>query len=211
VCERGLSGINAFFDALNNGAYHVFEFPRIERSYKLRVSAQPDLTVSGGYRVFSLRFEDDFPLSESYSYSPPYSTYVLPNFGILLDGRNIRDYGMGILGDYRSEIYRAPEVKGNLRQSVDDRHGAVYDGGQVKYKSKEVGLNMLMAAGSLDEFWNNYDAFLYDLIRPGLRNLTVTDVFKCYYKSSSSTSFNVSGTGVFYRFTLSLIFTQYRP
>ena len=27
VCERGRSGIDAFFCALNDGAYHVFEFP----------------------------------------------------------------------------------------------------------------------------------------------------------------------------------------
>jgi hypothetical protein len=211
VCDRGKSGISAFFEALNEGAYHVFEFPWIERSYKLRVSAQPDLTVSGGYRVFSLQFEDDFPLPESYGYSPPSSTYLLPDFGILLDGRNIRGYGLGVTGNYRSEIYRAPEVKKNLTQSVDDRHGVLYDDGHVKYASKETRLNMLMAAGSLAEFWGNYDAFLYDLVRPGLRSLTVgADVFACYYKGCSGTSFHVSPGGAFYRFTLSLIFTQYR-
>ncbi|MDR2764897.1 MAG: hypothetical protein LBB90_07690 [Tannerella sp.] len=211
VCEHGKSGIDAFFDRLNDGAYHVFEFPEIDRSYKLRVSAQPNLTVSGDYRVFSLQFENDFPLAASYSYSPPQSTYVLPNFGILLDGKNIRNYGIGVTGDWRAEIYRAPEVKNNLTQSVDNRHGVVYDDGQVKYKSKEVRLNMLMAANSIAEFWNNRDAFLYDLVRPNLRNLTAgTEVLKCYYKSCSTESFYVR-TAVFHQFTLSLIFTSYRP
>jgi hypothetical protein len=116
-----------------------------------------------------------------------------------------------VTGDWRAEIYRAPEVKKNLTQSVDDRHGTVYDDGQVKYMSKEVKLNMLMAAGDTDEFWNNYDAFLYDLIRPNLRNLTAgSDVFKCYYKNCSTVSFNAVNT-VFFRFTVSLIFTEYRP
>jgi hypothetical protein len=135
----------------------------------------------------------------------------LPDFGILLDGRNIRSYGIGVTGNYRSEIYRAPEVKKNLTQSMDDLHGVVYDDGQVKYREKEVKLDMLMAANSRDEFWNNYDAFLYDLVRPGSRLLTVgADVFDCYYKSCSVSSFNMD-KAVFYRFVLSLIFTRFRP
>jgi hypothetical protein len=211
ICEYGKSGIDAFFDVLNDGAYHIFAFPETERSYKLRLSSQPDLTVSGDFRIFSLRFENDFPLPEPYSYSPPLSTHALPNFGVLLDGKNIRSYGLGVTGNWRAEIYRAPEVKRNLLQSVDNRHGAVYDDGQVKYKQKEVRLDMLMTARDRNEFWNNFDAFLYDLIRPNLRNLTVgADVFRCHYKSCSTTNFHAVNA-VFWRFSMSLIFTAYRP
>jgi hypothetical protein len=211
ICEHGKSGIDAFFEVLNDGAYHIFEFPEIERTYKLRLASQPDLNISGDFRVFSLQFANDFPIDEEYSYSPPASTYILPDFGVLLDGKNIRSYGIGMVGDFRSEIYRAPEVKKNLTQLASNRHGVVYDDGQVKYQAKEVRLNMLMAANGLSEFWHNYDAFLHDLIRPNLRNLTVgADVFKCHYKSCAVLSFNAVNA-VFYQFALSLTFTEYRP
>jgi hypothetical protein len=211
ICENGKAGFDAFFDLLNNGAHHVFNFPQLERSYNLRLASQPNLDMSGDCRVFSLQFANDFPIDAEYDYLPPVSTYNLPNFNILLDGRNIKSYGIGMTGDYRSEIYRAPEVKKNLTQSMDDLHGVEYDGVMVKYREKEVRLNMLMAAGSLDEFWHNYDAFLYDLVRPGLRILALdTDTFGCYYKSCSASAFNVADAA-FFRFTLSLIFTKYRP
>jgi hypothetical protein len=213
VCEKGRTGYDAFFALLNDGAYHEFRFPQLGRKWRLRLAAEPGLEVSGDYRVFSLRLADDFPVDEDYDYLAPLSTYNVPDFGVLLDGRNVRSYGVGLTGDYRGEVYRAPEVKKNLTQSVDDLHGLEYDGGTVVYREKEVRLSMLMASDSPDSFWRNYDALLYDLIRPGVRRLKVgADVFECYYKECSPLVFCLAEGGVvFYAFDLSLIFTGYRP
>ncbi|MDE5551781.1 MAG: hypothetical protein K2I91_01140, partial [Muribaculaceae bacterium] len=86
----------------------------------------------------------------------------------------------------------------------------VYDGGRVTFKAKDVKLNCLMRAETLDELWRNYDALLFDLIRPDERLLEVSELeqtFPCFYKSASVTDFYPENK-IWLAFTLTLTFTH---
>ena len=87
--------------------------------------------------------------------------------------------------------------------------GLIYDEeGLVVFNAKDVQLECLMKAGSISEFWRNYDALLYDLIQPGERILFVdaTGVeYPCHYKSCSTMEF-FRDSGVWWRFILTLRF-----
>lgn len=67
-----------------------------------------------------------------------------------------------------------------------------------------------MRAETLDELWRNYDALLYDLIRPDERLLEVNDLeqtFPCHYKSASVSEFYPDGK-IWLQFVLTLTFTH---
>ena len=67
-----------------------------------------------------------------------------------------------------------------------------------------------MRAESLDGLWRNYDALLYDLIRPGERLLGVEALkqeFPFYYKSCQVTKFEPTGR-IWLQFSLTVTFTH---
>lgn len=78
------------------------------------------------------------------------------------------------------------------------------------YKSKDVKLYCLMRAETLDGLWRNYDALLYDLIRPDERLLWVNELeqdFPCHYKSCTVQEFDPEGRP-WLKFTLTVTFTS---
>lgn len=69
-----------------------------------------------------------------------------------------------------------------------------------------------MLAETLSEFWENYNALLYDLSRPGERILSVDSTgreYPCYYKSCSASNFVPNGK-IWFQFSLVLVFTSFR-
>jgi hypothetical protein len=203
----------AFFELLSDKAYHTFDFRQIGRAYRLRLVSESSLALKRDLRAFTLRFADDFPLSSGYVYVPPLSSQSLLSLQsspYTLDGRNLADYGICILKGSLAEILKTPAVKRNLLQNITARHGAVYDGKTVKFQSKEVKLTCLMRADTSAEFWRNYDALLYDLIRPGERILHVDHTgysYPCYYKSCNVAEFFPDGK-IWFKFDLTPVFTS---
>lgn len=202
--------VGAFFDLISDGAYHTFDFREIGRTYKLRLVSEASLDVRQGLRTFSLSFADDFPL-QGYTYLAPRSELV-PVQGFEIDGVDLAQYGVWVLKGSEQEILKAPAVKENLLQNIGSMDGAIYDGGVVYFKSKQVKLSCLMRASSIEEFWRNYDALLFDLVRPEERSLYVDWTgyeYPCYYKSCSVQEFLPTGR-VWFRFDLELVFTSFR-
>ena len=69
-----------------------------------------------------------------------------------------------------------------------------------------------MRAKNLTEFWRNYNALLFDLVRPGERSLYADSTgyeYPCYYKSCSVTEFYPTGK-IWFKFDLTLVFTSFR-
>jgi len=195
----------SFINLLSDGAYHQFNFAEIGKMYQLRLVSQPDMSRASTFGVFSLRFADDFPLS-GYSYVSPQSN-IVPLCGYELDGRDLADYGVRVLQGSMAEIQKIPAVKKNLIVSVRDKSGVVYDGANVTFQAKDVRINCLMRANNLTEFWRNYNALLYDLVRPSERMLYVgSKEYACYYKSCSVSEFSVIGK-IWFKFSLNLVFT----
>lgn len=196
-----------FLSLLSKGAYHTFECISICRTFKLRMISANSLTLSNGIGLLTIRFANDFPLM-GYSYNEPMSG-LLANDRWILDNRPLTDYGCRLLLGTISEVTKPSEAKQNLLQNYKAAAGANYDSERVTFKSKDVKLNCLMTANTLEELWRNYDALLYDLTRPNERILYNSDIehgFPFYYKSCQVQEF--LPTECWIRMTLIVVFTH---
>ena len=206
------NGFGAFLALLSNGAHHVFNFAEIGRSYKLRLVSMSSLKVHFDIRVFSLQMANDFPVSDSYSYSPPASNVFIGSTGYTLDGIDMAQYGINILQGTKAEILKQPPAKKNLLRKFNNVGGVQYDGGVVIYQSKDVALNCLMRAKTLTGLWRNYDALIYNLVRPNERKLGVSYTggeYPCFYKGCKTVRFYPVDK-IWWEFTLTLVFTKFR-
>lgn len=201
---------NRFFtllELLSDESYHVFECAYIKRTYRLRLVSQPNLAAAKVIGTATLKFADDFPLSD-YTYKKPASN-VAAYDDYTFDGVNFTTYGVRVLKGTLDEVMKTPTVKTNLLRNISTQAGALYDSKNVSYKSKDVKINCLMRADTLEELWRNYDALLYDLIRPNERKLWVDELgqeFLFYYKSCQVTEFYPTDK-IWLQFTLTVTFT----
>jgi hypothetical protein len=209
--SHGKNSVRAFFTLLSDKSYHSFDFRAIGRKYKLRLVSQSNLTVLKEMNVFTLQFANDFPIPENYTYSAPQSN-IVPATGYKIDGLDFSQYGTYILKGSKAEVLKSPPVKKNLVLSFNNATGVMYDGEIVFFKTKEVTLNCLMRAGTLSEFWRNYDAMLYNLVRPEERRLSVDYAgreYPCHYKSCKVTKFEPTGK-IWFQFALIFVFISFR-
>lgn len=219
-----------FVALLSDMAYHDFRFPAFgDRAYRLRLTAQ---NAMERWRrradVFTLQFADDFPpcCGEGYRRAEPEST-VAEYRDYEMDGRPLTYYGVRVLEGSLAEVLKSPAVKSGLTVKADGVNGVTYDGGTVRFKTKDVKLDCLMRAADFTEFWKSYETFLYDLARPdgevvwtggdvgmpGARTLHADATgmdYPCHYKSCSSKEFAVMPGKIWWRFTLTLVFTSFR-
>lgn len=195
-------------ELLSDESYHVFECAYIKRTYRLRLVSQPNLAAAKVIGTATLKFADDFPLSD-YTYKKPASN-VAAYDDYTFDSVNFTTYGVRVLKGTLDEVMKTPTVKTNLLRNISTQAGALYDGKNVSYKSKDVKINCLMRADTLEELWRNYDALLYDLIRPNERKLWVDELgqeFLFYYKSCQVTEFYPTDK-IWLQFTLTVTFTS---
>lgn len=212
--EFALSGayyrLGAFVELLSDKAYHTFDFKEIGRTYRLRMVSHTNLDTALYLGFITLRFADDFPM-DGYTYAAPVST--IPAYDDYeIDGRRFTDYGVRVLGGTLAEVEKSPAVKPNLLRNIGTQSGVIYDGERVTFKSKEVKVMCLMRAATLPELWRNYDALLFDLVRPEERRLYVDatgEEYPCHYKSCSVSEF-YSTDKIWLAFTLTLVFTSFR-
>lgn len=200
----------ALIELLSDKSYHAFDFREIGKTYRLRLVTQPNLSLAISLGLFTLRFADDFPL-DGYTYLKPIST-VAPQTGYELDGISFSDYGIYVLQGSEAEIQKSPAVKKNLLQNIASKSGAIYDGEFVSFQTKEVKLKCLMRAKTLQEFWRNYNAFLFGMTRPDERQLYVDSTgyeYPCYYKSCTVDKFFPIDK-IWFEFSLVLVFTSFR-
>ncbi len=208
VCVGNDSDLFGFLDLLSDGAYHDFIIPELGgRKYKLRLVEQSSLKT---YRILgqvTLKFADDFPLKD-YTYVAP-SSSMTEDTSYQLDDVPLSTYGCRVLQGTLNEIAKSAAVKENLLRNLSTIAGASYDAENVTYQAKNVKLYLLFRADTLDELWQNYDAFLYNLTQPGERELFVEEFemsFPCYYKEASVTKF-YSEDRIWLQVTLTLVFT----
>ena len=201
----------AFIEFLSDGAYHNFNCASIGRSFTLRMMQTPNLDMLHAFGFITIKFCNDFTLC-GYTYQPPASR-IMRVEDYLIDGFPFTDYGCRILQGSLAEVIKTPAVKQNLLRNIASQPGAIYDGHRVTFKTKDVKLNCLMRAETLDELWRNYDALLFDLIRPDERLLEISELgqgIKCFYKCSSVTAFYPIGK-IWLEFSLTLTFTNPHP
>ena len=197
-----------FIDLLSDGAYHEFDCASIGRKYTLRMTSHSSLEHARRLGKAKIKFADDFPL-DGYEYEEPVST-LAEDYGYALDGKPFTAYGVRILEGTLAGVLKPAEVKENLLREIDTLAGAAYDGENVTFESKEVKLYCLMRAETLGALWRNYDALLYDLVRPDERLLWVGELkqeFPFHYTSCSVSEFAPEGRP-WLKFTLTVTFTS---
>lgn len=213
-----------FLGLLSDMAYHDFRFTSLGRTYRLRLASQSSYELFPGLSTAKFTFSNDFPREAEYVYREPANALPIPK-GYEIDERDLSDYGVLILEGSDEEICKSPTVKKNLLQDFKTRDGALYDGEFVKFQTKEVALKCLMRVPAMGEFWRNRDALLYDLTKLSIkRNEAGYDYkdaerrfffdkwyeeYPCYYKSCRTEEFEVAN-GVWWKFTLTLVFTSFR-
>lgn len=195
-----------FVDLLSDGAYHVFQV--YGRSYTLRLVSQGSRETMFHFGRETLKFADDFPF-DGYTYNPPISALpVVDDYSI--DDLPLTAYGARVLKGSFAEVLKTSAVKPNMLRNIKTKAGVIYDSENVTYKAKDVKLSILMRAETLTELWRNYDALLYDLIRPEERLLTVKDIeqeFPFYYKNCTVSEFYPEDR-IWLKFSLTLTFTR---
>lgn len=203
---------SGFVEMLADGAYHDFDFREAGCTRRLRMTQAPNLQTVQWLGLFTLEFADDFPLS-GYAYQLP-TTAVVSTRDYELDGRALADYGVQVTDGTLDEILRAPATKQNLLQNTKAITGAVYDGENMTFKERDIKLNCVLRSATLAEFWQNWNALLFDLARAGEHSLYAAAIYEeypCYYKSCSVKIFTQSGGVVWYDFTITLCITSGRP
>lgn len=197
-----------FISMLSANAYHNFNFKHIHRQYTLRMTQTPNLEAYPALGFMTIKFCDDFPL-KAYKYNAP-SSRITGTDDYFIDGLPFTDYGCRILKGSLAEIMKAPAVKPALIRNIATQAGATYDGIHVTFKSKDIKLQCLMRAETLDELWRNYDALLFNLTRPNERKLKVSaleQTFPCFYKKSTVSQFYPTDK-IWLRFDLIMTFTR---
>lgn len=198
-----------FVTLLADRGYHDFNCVSIGRRFTLRLTQMPNLDAYKSLGFITLKLANDFPLRD-YTYQAPESS-IFSSDDYLIDGKAFTDYGCRILQGSLSEIMKTADVKTSLIRNINILPGAEYDDdAKITFKSKDVKLKCLMRAATLAELWRNYDALLYDLIRPEERMLEVSELeqtFPCYYKSANVSQF-FPDDKIWLEFTLTLTFTH---
>lgn len=186
--------------------------PSIGRSWSLRFIAPTDSAHSS---TFGLKFADDTPM-QGYTYQPPnaekerewiLSTSRRDDFVITESPkRSFVDYGARVLGDVVDEMERRNEVKTGLLRKFSTKPGAFYDKAALFCeKGGDRQVQLLMRADTLAELWRNYDALLFDLIRPGARRYKDAPF---YYSSCRVDHFIPDEPRPWLQFTLTLTFFE---
>ena len=120
--------------------------------------------------------------------------------------RSFVDYGARVLGDVVDEMKRRNEVKTGLLRKFSTKPGAFYDKAALFCeKGGDRQVQLLMRADTLAELWRNYDALLFDLIRPGARRYKDAPF---YYSSCRVDHFIPDEPRPWLQFTLTLTFFE---
>lgn len=222
----GVHGANydltGFMEMLSDKGYHIFRFEELGKSYKLRLVDQSGLKLAPTLGIFTLSFADDDPLYD-YNYKTPESNTLSQGYSInyseIVDNKiktttnDLALYGITLLEGSLTELEKTPKVKPSLLRNINSQSGAIYDGEVVNFEAKDVKLNLLMKADTIASFWINYNAFLYDLVRPDERELYLPYKlvkYPFYYKSSSVNRFNIINDIIRCEFSITLQFTSFR-
>ena len=222
----GSMGIGGLIDKLSDLSYHEFRFPLIDRTYTLRLSSQNSFVINTGLEISKFTLTNDFLREANYEYQEPINDSDLPfPKGYELDGKDLTDYGVVVLKGSTAEILKTPAVKKNLLQNFKYQDGAIYDGNAVKFQTKDVAIKCAMRAKTIETFWRNRDALLHDLTKLHLKTDDEgyeysdaerifycdewSESYPCYYKNCQTNSFTLNN-GVWWEFTLKLVFTSFR-
>lgn len=203
---------NGLINFLSQPGYHVWSVG-LGREWHLRINTQSNHQLIDTTSIFTLKFIDDFPIRAEEYVSGPGCGVIIPKCDYEIDGISLRDYGIIVKKGTRDDVLKSSAVKQNLSQKIQTKDGQFYDVDQVVFEAKDVTFNLYMCADSIERFWQCYDAFFNDLIKPEERSLYVEytgEEYPCYYKKTSNFKILSLSDKVIVEFNLILVFTSFR-
>ncbi|WP_106828060.1 leucine-rich repeat protein [Parabacteroides pacaensis] len=179
--------LNEFVTFLGQAGYRHFSIAELGKEWDLRLSKQNKNDILCEISEFSLVFVEDKVTRKTDVSSPGGGVPILSS-SYQIDGTSLEGYGI-VISSGENDILKMPSIKQNLTCSFSTSDGQVYDTGKVYFSEKEVTLSGTFFASDISRFWSCYEAFFFNLIRPGERRIYVDQTgeeYPCYYKKSSN-------------------------
>lgn len=205
------TAMREFVDFLDEQVYHIVEIRNIGLTRTLRLTKMLNRNTVGEYKTCEMEFcDDDYPF-DGYTRPALIPIAEVWQSGIDIDGIPLSDYGIWFTEGERDEILIVGDIKKALTIDVISRNGVIYDNGaSVLYGDRDIMLNLSIVAPQAT-FWNNWNAFFYDLTRPNERELYYNvreDTYKFFYKSCTVNRFEQTrGNEIFCSFSVTFNFT----
>lgn len=209
-----------FYDWLAASVYRHWNFAEIGVEKDLRLVAMSGIQTAGTVHIVSIRVAEDTPFGD-YTYVAP-SSSLSPLGLYTIDGTDISTYGVRVLNGTPDSTARSSDIKELLKRNISTVDGVIYDAAAQNNtrKTREVTLKCAITDATAGNMVRNYNALLYDLIRPDMtasvetnrcrRSLYSTALGKgvyCYYKNQSVTDV-LTGYGknmILFNITLTII------
>lgn len=185
MAVRG-SSPQPLIDALSDGAYHTWQLAGCPRPWRLRLTGQSGLRTFDGLTTFTLRLADDTPPASEELQYVHIAGHEYPCRGYALDGVDLGHMGLCVTEGTHNSILSLPDVKAALSIKTDDTSGALYDAHSVRYKARDIQVNMFTHQPERAALWGCFDSLIGSLASPGLHSFTVTPLgllLTVYYKS----------------------------
>jgi len=211
-CILNVRYANDLFSDLADGAYHTFRFTELGKTYTLRMLQNGSFTQCIEKGKMTLTFADDFPTVPTQDVSE-LDTSDVRQIGYSIDDVEFYEFGSFVLKGTDENIQKAANVRENLKIDVSTLAGLKYDASEVRFKTKDVTLKLLIDAPSITEFWKRWNALFAVLMQPEERVFyyrALNAEYDCYYKSNSVSKFEILRSGkVWCEFNVVLTFTNW--
>lgn len=203
--------IHDFLAFIYEYSVRTYRFSALDINKRLRLVGRSELSTLASLGVVTLTYSDDSPM-EGYIYQEPHTTIDNERHlgELTIDGKDLTSYGCVMLAGTASSVNSQPNVGKVLAIDVSNEAGASIDTSAPLIKrEKNVTLRILMRAGSIAEFWRNYNALLHDLASPGEREIIYMDgiSFQACYKEQNVEHLSLpryDGDSVWCEFSLTL-------
>lgn len=196
-----------------------FYFEEIALYYLFRVKSMSveKYDENGGQGNVTFRLVEDYPL-DGYEYYEPVNDLQLPTQGYGLPMWNSTQqqdtivdasrYNCRVLDGTRINTSDLPSVKEPLARNVSTINGREVDSSVLAtFGARTDRIQMLMRATTFANLWRNWNALLYSLTTPNLKQFSVGNwVFDAYYKSCTVNEFSPLDKWI--KFTLTIVETN---
>ena len=197
--------LNRFWEFLAAPGYRIIHIPTLSRSWAFRVTQMPTLVAYDNADVFDIRFTEDAPIIPT-GYPAANADIGFPSV-ISFDGKTLDKYSIIVTGGLDA-LERSPNLKQMLTRSNSRMNGQVYDVDFVRFAEKEVTLNCCLNTSRIEVFWNLYDAFFGDLVKPDERTIGYKGKnYSAYYRRSNNFRLHSHAHEIVCEFDVSILIT----
>lgn len=215
--NRGIDGIEGFYELLMSKPYHDFNFAVLGLEMPLKLIGTNSLDYAKSLSFLTITLADDAPYFVDDNATEP--SGLATDIRYTIDGEPFTNWGVRILKGSLNNLLKRGDAKIGMERNISILNGVIGDNGvvNVKTKSKSISLVCLLIARNISDALVNYYALLYTLVykkhskgktKECVRTLCFDEYAKeidCYYKSSNVTAFHKDKDKVWIQFTLTFV------